>query len=165
MAYFLAFLIDKTRLSSAYGLVFASLTIYFVFDNAQYSYRGYMQNRFEYSYATRIATRIENIIQPSKTYKLVFLGDLPWSENRTKLSRKGNIEHRKVIANYDQPGFISYRRLEYLNFLMGRAVFTFAGSADVEKAKQYAITADSWPSNSAVAIVDDVLVVLFSNKP
>ncbi|MGH8557476.1 MAG: hypothetical protein ACRESZ_08445, partial [Methylococcales bacterium] len=161
LAFFLAYLIDKNKFSSVWMSVFVALALFFVFDNAQYSYRGYMQNRFEYSYATRIAARIENIIQPFKTYKLVFLSNLPWNGNRSKLSRKGNIGHRSVIANYDQPGFISYRGMEYLNFLMGKTVFIPSSDEDIVKAKQYAVTADIWPAKSAVALLDDVIVVLF----
>jgi hypothetical protein len=164
LSFFLAYLIDKTdetKLQFVWFSVFAGLAVFFVFDNAQYSYRGYMQNRFEYSFVTRIATRLENIIQPLKTYKLVFIGDLPWKAIRSKLSRRGNIEHRKVIANYDQPGFIHYRRVEYLNFLMGREVFASPNTEDIARAKKYAMTAEHWPAASAVAVLDDVLVVLF----
>jgi hypothetical protein len=164
LAFFLAYLIQNSsinKLSIVWKSVFICLAAFFVFDNAQYSYRGYMQNRFEYSYATRIVSRLETMVHPKKTYKLVFLGDLPWNETRSRLSRKWNIAQRKVVANYDQPGFIHYRRVDYLNFLMGRTVFTSSTPDDIVIAKEYAKTAEPWPHNSSLAILDDVFVVLF----
>jgi len=157
---------SRTRLwSAAWSVVFAALALFFVFDDAQYGYRGYMQNRFEYSFVTRIVTRIENLIDGTKTYKLVVKGDLPWIENRGRLSRKGNINQRQVIANYDSPGFIHYRRLDYLNFLMGKTVFTHMGAEDqaeaLRKVGEYEKTARRWPDKEAVAVLDDVVVVLF----
>lgn len=159
----LALLLEWTsggRWSAIWTTIFVALTAFFVVDNAQYSYRGYLQNRFEYSFVTRIAARLENVLEPGRTYRLVCHGDLPWKPIRSRLSWKGNIDQRHVIANYDQPGFINYRRVEYLNFLLGRNVFQQPTAEDQAKADHYARTARPWPAPEAIGVLGDLVVVL-----
>lgn len=162
LAFFISYLIDNESkiISLLFKSIYIAISVFFIFDNAQYSYRGYMQNKFEYSFVTRIAMRVENIIQPQKKYKLVVLGNLPWDSIRSKLSRKNNIQFRKVIANYDQPGFIHYRRVEYLNFIMGNDIFISPDIKDIAIAKTHALSINNWPSTDSVFIIDDILVVV-----
>lgn len=162
LGYFLSFLVDKKI--KIFYLISVFLILFFIFDNAQYSYRAYLQNRFEFSFATRIVARLEEIIDPSKSYKLVSLGNLPWSDIQTALSRKGNMRTREVVANYDQPGFIHYRRAEYLNFLLGRQAFTASSSADQANVKKLIgerkIYLSRWPHTNSIIITPDNCIVL-----
>lgn len=126
----------------------------FTLVNADLGHLAHLRTTQELHFVNRLVTRIEAVITPAAAapYPVVIIGEPPLP---------GFLLPPQVIgSNLNQRGFIDYRQVELLNFLLGTNRLGRPASEQVQRALEYAARQESWPGAGSVTVYDGMVVVV-----
>jgi len=88
---------------------------------------------------------------PAQVYSLVIIGKHPLPDV---------VEPRGPdVANMSKTGFMPYRQVELINFLMGNRQFRYPTAREVDTALDRAEGGPVWPAADSVRVLDGVAIV------
>lgn len=142
-------------------VVFIMILFYFRLDNLAYLKADYQQENAR-AYFTTVLSEIKGTDGYSDEYPVVFLGNLDGMDWSIKTPSEFNeIQLQGYHTNMNE--FISY--FADVKFLEQHCGYTYSQPSDIEKIyeSEYIRNMPCYPDDGAIQVVDEVVIVKFSN--